>query len=163
MTTYLGKSCSFCLPRVPFVNCRQFMYLVISLLVLRAGYGIWLYQFLIIAYLFTFQILNKAKLFYEDLYSFKDSQLTDINLHDMLLNTETEKLSARESNLIEGPLTYKEAGLTLKAMQNNRSPGSDGFSAEFFKNFWKNLGHFIVRSINHGFVKGELSITQRKE
>ena len=45
MTTYL--------PRVPFVNCRQFMYLVISLLVLRAGYGIWLYQFLIIAYLFT--------------------------------------------------------------------------------------------------------------
>ena len=24
MTTYLGKSCSFCLPRVPFVNCRQF-------------------------------------------------------------------------------------------------------------------------------------------
>ena len=32
MTTYLGKSCSFGLPRVPFVNCRQFMYLVISLL-----------------------------------------------------------------------------------------------------------------------------------
>ena len=29
MTTCLGKSCSFCLPRVPFVNCRQFMYLVI--------------------------------------------------------------------------------------------------------------------------------------
>ena len=52
MTTYLGKSCSFGLPRVPFVNCRQFMYLVISLLVLRAGCGILLYQFLIIAYLF---------------------------------------------------------------------------------------------------------------
>ena len=33
MTTYFGKSCSFGLPRVPFVNCRQFMYLVISLLV----------------------------------------------------------------------------------------------------------------------------------
>ena len=31
MTTYLGKSCSFCLPQVPFVNCRQFMNLVISL------------------------------------------------------------------------------------------------------------------------------------
>ena len=51
MTTYLGKSCSFGLPRVPFINCRQFMYLVNSLLVLRAGCGIWLYQFLIIAYL----------------------------------------------------------------------------------------------------------------
>ena len=33
MTTCLGKSCSFGLPRVPFVNCCQFMYLIISLLV----------------------------------------------------------------------------------------------------------------------------------
>ena len=50
MTTCLGKSCSFSLPSVPFVNCCKSMYLVISLLVLRARYGIWL----IIAYLFTF-------------------------------------------------------------------------------------------------------------
>ena len=52
--TYLGKSCSFGLPRVPFVNCCQFMYLVISLSVLRAGCGIWLCRFLIVACLFTF-------------------------------------------------------------------------------------------------------------
>ena len=64
MTTYLGKSCLFCLPRGPFVNCRQFMFLVISLLVLRAGYGIWLYQFLIIAYLFTFQWWPRHKAIY---------------------------------------------------------------------------------------------------
>ena len=32
------------------------MYLVVSLLVLRAGCGIWLYQFLIIAYPFTFLV-----------------------------------------------------------------------------------------------------------
>ena len=54
MTTYLGKSCSFGLPRVPFVNCRRFMYLVISLLVYRAGCGIWLYQFLIMLILLLF-------------------------------------------------------------------------------------------------------------
>ena len=30
----------FGLPRVPFVNCCQFLYLVISLLVLKAGCGI---------------------------------------------------------------------------------------------------------------------------
>ena len=48
-------------------------------------------------------------------------------------------------------------------MQNNWSPGSDGFSAESFQMFWKNLGHFIVRTVNHGFVNGELSITQREE
>ena len=53
MTTCLWKSCSFVLPRMPFVNCCQFMYLVISLFVLRAGYGVWLCRFLIIVYLFT--------------------------------------------------------------------------------------------------------------
>ena len=53
MTTCLGKSCSFGLPRVPFVNCCQFIYLVISFSVLRAGCGIWLYRFQNIAYLFT--------------------------------------------------------------------------------------------------------------
>ena len=47
MTTCLGKSCSFWLPRGPFVICCQFMYLVISLLVLRAGCGIWLIIFLL--------------------------------------------------------------------------------------------------------------------
>ena len=61
MTICLGKSCSFDLLRVPFVNCCQFMYLVISLLVLRAGYGIWLCQFLIIAYLFTLFQMHDAK------------------------------------------------------------------------------------------------------
>ena len=37
MTTYLGKRCSFCLPRVPFVNCRRFVYLVISLFGYEGG------------------------------------------------------------------------------------------------------------------------------
>ena len=50
----LGKSCSFGLPRVPFVNCCQFMYLVISLLVLRAGCGSWLYRFLITDHCLSF-------------------------------------------------------------------------------------------------------------
>ena len=55
MTTCLGKSCSFALPRLSFVNFSQFMYLVLSLLGLRAGYGI---RFLIIAYLFTLYYMS---------------------------------------------------------------------------------------------------------
>ena len=38
MTTYLGKSCSFCLARVPFVNCRQFVYLVMYLVISLFGF-----------------------------------------------------------------------------------------------------------------------------
>ena len=108
------------------------------------------------------EILNETKLFYENLYSNKDSQLIDINLYELFNNKDIKKLNKDESDSIEGPITYQEAALILKAMSNNRSPGSDGFSAEFFKMFWKKMGHFVVRSINYGFSKGELSITQRE-
>ena len=39
MATYLGKSCSFGLLCVPFVNCSPLMYLFLSLLVSRAVLG----------------------------------------------------------------------------------------------------------------------------
>ena len=59
----LGGGCSFGLSRGLFVNCCRFVYLVVSLLVLRAGYEIWLSRFLIIAYLFTFlHMLDKRLL-----------------------------------------------------------------------------------------------------
>ena len=63
---------------------------------------------------------------------------------------------------MEGNITYKEASEALKSMKNNRSPGSDGFSADFFKVFLGKLGHLIIRAINYGYEKGELSITQRE-
>ena len=45
-------------------------------------------------------------------------------------------------------------------MKNNKSPGPDGYTVEFFKFFFNDLGHFLVRSTNEGFDKGKLSITQ---
>ena len=94
-----------------------------------------------------FQILNEAKLFYEELYTSKDKQLTDINSNTLLANTDTKKLNVQESNTIKGFLIYEEAGSTLKAMQNNRSPGSDGFSADFFLNILEKFGSFYC-SVN---------------
>ena len=78
------------------------------------------------------EILNETKQFYEDLYSSKDSQLSDIDLNDLLDTTEIRKLSKNESDSIAGPITYDVAAIILKTMPNNRSPGSDGFTAEFF-------------------------------
>ncbi len=47
-----------------------------------------------------------------------------------------------------------------KIMKNNKSPGSDGFSADFFKIFWKDLGYFVLRSINYGYRPWSSSTTQ---
>ena len=45
-------------------------------------------------------------------------------------------------------------------MKNSKSPGNDGFTAEFFKFFWVNLGEYILKSINFSYKHGLLSITQ---
>ena len=99
--------------------------------------------------------------FYKTLYSSKESNIHDVDL-DQLLKPETPKLSDAEALQLEGKITLYEAATVLKNMQNNKSPGSTGFTVEFFKFFWKDLGVFLVKSINFGFNVGMMSITQRE-
>ena len=47
-------------------------------------------------------------------------------------------------------------------MKNGKSPGTDGFTVDFFKFFWKQLGGLVVRSLNKGFENKQMSITQRE-
>ena len=47
-------------------------------------------------------------------------------------------------------------------MKNNKSPGLDGITVEFFKFFWVDIGAFILRSINYGYRNGSLSVTQKQ-
>ena len=45
----------------------------------------------------------------------------------------TPTLSQEESDSLEGPITLQEALSSIKQMKNDRSPGSDGFTAELKK------------------------------
>ena len=47
-------------------------------------------------------------------------------------------------------------------MKPNKSPGSDGFTSEFFEVFWPKIGTYVLCSINHGYTCGELSVTQKQ-
>ena len=101
-------------------------------------------------------MLNEVQQFYETLY--KEKQVDEINLSDKI--PISPKLGNREHEYLEGMITFKEAALILHGMNNNKSPGPDGFTVEFFKFFFRDIGHFLVRSANQGFDKGKLSITQ---
>lgn len=108
------------------------------------------------------EILEETRKFYDTLYSSRDNNLIDIDLDTEFQNVNLPKLSKLESDSLEGLISYEEASVALKNMKNNKSPGSDGFSADFFKAFWGKIGHFVVRSINYGYEHGELSTTQKE-
>ena len=47
-------------------------------------------------------------------------------------------------------------------MINNKSPGLDGFTVEFFKFYWIDIGYYILNSLNYGYRTGSLSVTQKQ-
>ena len=77
-------------------------------------------------------------------------------------NRDIPILTLQEKPSLEGEMTLAEASFALKNMKNYKSPGSDGFTAEFFQFFWLQLGSFVVRSLNDGFRKCELSTTHKE-
>ena len=50
---------------------------------------------------------------------------------------------------------------SLMKLINNKSPGSDGISVEFYKVFWDKLTKFLIDSYNYTFENDILSIEQR--
>lgn len=42
-------------------------------------------------------------------------------------------------------------------MTSGKSPGSDGYTVDFYKFFWKDIGPFIYRSLHFGYETGHFS------
>ena len=47
-------------------------------------------------------------------------------------------------------------------MRNNKSPGSDGLTTEFYRAFLDIISTYVVNSFNYAFNTGNLSISQRQ-
>ena len=47
-------------------------------------------------------------------------------------------------------------------MQNNRSPGNDGLTKEFYETFWNEIKNPFMTSIMEAIEKKKLSTSQRK-
>ena len=47
-------------------------------------------------------------------------------------------------------------------MQNDKSPGSNGLTKEFYETFWNELKENFIDSVSETKEKGHLSISQRQ-
>lgn len=106
------------------------------------------------------EILETQKKYYKDLYTDK-TEINNTPIED-LLGENPRKLSDFEARCLEGEIRYSELAEALQNMKNSKTPGSDGFTAEFFKFFWVDLNSYILKSLNFAYRTGSLSITQKQ-
>ena len=107
-------------------------------------------------------ILNLCKSFYKNLYS---SQVeTQVSYTDDFWGHVRNENPLSEDEIIscEGELSKGECLQALKAMECNKSPGSDGRPLDFYKNFWNDLSDPFLNSMNSAFKSGQLSISQQR-
>ena len=100
--------------------------------------------------------------YYRDLFSNKDT--LDQEIEEFLgpeISTACPKLSTFQKEKTMGLISVNELTKYLKKTRHNVSPGSSGFSNEFYKFFWIDLKLFISKAINYSYEYGMLSITQR--
>ena len=106
------------------------------------------------------EILVECKQFYESLYSSKQS-ITNLDQCQFFKNNH-KSLSAAENYICESSVTEDECYETILTFSNNKSPGSDGLSVEFYKVFWHKIKTYLLNSYNYSFQNNILSLDQRR-
>ena len=106
-------------------------------------------------------ILNHIKDFYEALFK-KREQKTTAEIKTFLNVIDVPKLSEDQVKLCEEDLTEKDLYKSLRSMQNDKSPGNDGLTKEFYETFWDDLKEIFVNSVREAKEIGHLSTSQRQ-
>ena len=72
------------------------------------------------------------------------------------------KLTESEKDSCEGRLTKKEIWEALNSMANNKSPGNDGLSKEFYVCFFNKIHTYLLNTLNCYFSCGHMTSSQRQ-
>ena len=101
------------------------------------------------------EILAECETFYKTLYTSQGNTIAPDNEFFQLENDTF--LDYNDSTCCEGLLTEKEC---LEASE--KTPGTDGLPAEFYKTFWDDLSSILITALNYAYDKGTLSVSQRR-
>ena len=108
------------------------------------------------------EILNQCEAFYRNLCSSKTDPPNEKYDHIFFEASTEKKLNQIEQDSCEGSSTRAECLKALKEMDSNKTPGSDGLPAEFYKIFWNDIADFLLGSINYAYKTGQLSVSQKR-
>ena len=86
------------------------------------------------------------------------------NQSDMSEYISSSNLNVIDSDLrnsIDGNITLLECEEVIKKFKNNKSPGWDGLTAEFYKCFWDDIKYILYNSFQESIDRGTLTPSQR--
>ena len=107
------------------------------------------------------QINHQLHHFYKTLFTEK-LQIQNEDIAAYLNQINIPVLTGEQSQTCEGPISENELLIALKNMSNNKSPGNDGLTKEFYETFWEDLKKPFCASITKAFHRGELSHSQKQ-
>ena len=102
-------------------------------------------------------ILNHLYEYYSNMYDIKHVNVDDFTNFEPV-NTLNEKSKAD----LERPITIQECKESLDGLPCNKTPGTDGLSAEFYRHFWPIINRHLYKSILCSIDLGELTIEQKR-
>ena len=100
------------------------------------------------------KILGTIEKFYKDLHSSKIT-VSQMNFDEFIEDIEIPMLDNEEKNELEGLFTLEECKKVLETFEDNKSPGKDGFTAEFYKHMFDLVGTDLINSLNQAFEVGD--------
>ena len=105
------------------------------------------------------EILKKIESFCETLL--KRQSLKNVSeIEKFLCGFITLSLNNDQINLWEKDLSETDLYNAMKNMQNNKSPGNDGLTKEFYEGSWDEIKELLIVSATEAKQRGELNILQ---
>ena len=91
------------------------------------------------------KIQHELRIFYEQLFK-KTIGNANSKIVSFLDNISLPVINNDFFNLCENDLTEDELLISLKSMQNNKTPGNDGLTKEFYETFWNEIKYIFLKS-----------------
>ena len=104
-------------------------------------------------------LLRETHDFYRTLYS---AESCDESARTLFLDADFPKLTEEARGSCDDRLTEEELREALFSTENNKSPGVDGLSTNFYKHFWPLFSDKLLFVYNYAFDSGCLSVSQRR-
>jgi len=105
------------------------------------------------------EVLDTQVKYYTDLYKLEP---IDELAQELLLSNLEQKVYKEDALACDRNIRLDECRNAISQLKCNKTPGTDGLTAEFYKNYFDIIGHDYLEVMNYAFRKGELSATPKR-